>query len=207
VLVERKLGALARIDGVYAPATGRLRSIVAGYLHGNTGGTDYTVLGGVFRGDKAIGFDFSRGIGGLGLRGEATFTRPDSGSSYGRALLGADYGFSNTLNLTAELYYNGQGTSDQARYDLTAFLSGRVLGVAQHYGAVAVSYEITPLVKIAAYGVLNVDDRSGLLWPRLEYSATDNLDLAAGFQRFAGGLRSEYGRVNNLLHADVRWFF
>jgi hypothetical protein len=207
VLVERKLGPLARVDGVYAPATRATRASVAGYLHGNARGTDYSVVAGVFRGDNAIGVDFSRGIGGLGLRGEATITRPDSGASYGRALLGADYGFSNTLNFTAELYYNAQGTSDQARYDLTALFAGRILSLARHYGAVAVSYQITPLVKIAGYGVLNFDDRSGVLWPRLEYSATGNLDLAAGIQRFAGGLRSEYGRFNNLLHAEIRWFF
>ena len=51
-----------------------------------------------------------------------------------------------------------------------------MLNLARHYGAIAASYEITPLVKIAAYGVLNADDRSGVLWPRLEYSAAANLD-------------------------------
>lgn len=207
VLVERKLGALARIDGVYAPAIGRARSIAAGYMHGNARGMDYSVLAGTFRGDNAVGVDFSRGIGGLGLRGEATMTRPDSGSSYGRALLGADYGFPNTLNLTAELYYNGQGASDQTRYDLAGLFAGRILNVARHYGAMAASYQITPLVKISGYAVLNVDDRSGVVWPHLQYSAAANLDVAAGIQRFTGGPRSEYGRFSNLLHGEVRWFF
>ena len=207
VLVEQKLGALARVDGVYAPATARVKPVAAGYLHGNVRGTDYSMLAGRFRGDDAIGGDFSTSRSGLGIRGEATLTRPALGSRYARALVGADYGFPNTLNLTVELYYNGQGASDPARYDLAALLAGRVLNLARYYGAIAVSYEITPLVKIAGYGVLNADDRSGVLWPRLEYSAAANLDIAAGVQRFVGEATSEYGRFSNLLHAEVRWFF
>ena len=93
VLVEQKLGALARVDGVYAPATGSVKSVAAGYLHGNARGTDYSVLVGSFRGDDAVGADFSTSRGGVGIRGEATLTRPTLGSRYARALLGADYGF------------------------------------------------------------------------------------------------------------------
>lgn len=207
VLVEQKLGAIARFDGVYAPATGRARSIAAGYMHANTRGTDYSILAGTFRGDNAVGVDFARGIGGLGIRGEATMTRPDSGSSYSRVLLAADYGFRNTLTVTAELYYNGQGASAPERYDLAAQLAARVLNVGQHYGAMASSYEITPLVKLAAYVVRNFDDRSGVLWPRLEYAATTNLVLAAGVQRFTGRPVSEYGRFPTLAHGELRWFF
>jgi opacity protein-like surface antigen len=207
MLVERKVGALARLDGVYAPATERSKAIAAGYAHGNLRGTDYSLLIGTFRGDDAIGADFSSSTGGLGFRGEATMTNPAQGRQYGRALLGADYGFPNTLNLTAELYYNGQGTSDPARYDLAALFAGRMANVGRGYGAIAVSYGITPLVKISGYGVLNVDDRSGVLWPRIEYSEASNILIAAGIQRFIGGPQSEYGRFSNLLHAELRWFF
>ena len=207
VLVEQKLGALARVDGVYAPARGGMKAVAAGYLHGNARGTDYSILVGSFRGDKAVGTDFSTSRGGVGIRGEATLTAPAVGSRYARALLGADYGFANTLNLTAELYYNGQGASLPARYDLAALFAGRMVNLGRHYGAIAASYQITPLMKMAAYGVLNGDDRSGVLWPRLEYSVATNLDLAAGIQRFVGGADSEYGRFSTLLHADVRWFF
>ena len=207
VLVARKLGALARAEAVYAPPTARAKSVTAGYLHGNTRGGDYSLLVGRFRGDDAVGADLSTAIGGLGIRGEGTLTRPALGPRYGRALLGADYGFANTLNLTAEVYFNGQGASDPARYDLAALFDGRAINLARYYGAIAASYELTPLVKLAGYGVLNVDDRSGVLWPRLEYSAAANLDIVAGFQRFVGGPASEYGRLSNLLHAQARWFF
>ena len=207
LLVQQNLGALARMDGVYAPATPGRKSAAAGYLHGNFRGSDYSLLAGRFRGDIAVGADFSTSRNGLGIRGEATLTRPEVGSRYARALIGADYVFPNTFSLTAEMYYNGQGTTDRARYDVPAVFAGRLLSLARHYGAIATAYEITPLVKLAAYGVLNADDRSGVLWPRLEYSAAANVDVAVGIQRFLGGPTSEYGRLSNLLHAEVRWFF
>ena len=207
VVVERKLGAVSRVQGMFAPGTMRVRATAGAYLHGNVRGADFSVLAGRFRGDDAIGVDFSSARGGLGLRGEATVTRPSVGARYARALVGADYGFANTLNLTAELYVNGQGASDRARYDYAALTSGRTLNLGRHYGAVAASYQVTPLVKTALYGVANVGDRSGVLWPRIEYSASSNLDLVLGLQRFHGSETSEYGRLSNLLHGELRWFF
>lgn len=207
VLVEHRLGALARVGGVYAPPGEGSRSIAAGYLHTNVRGTDYSVLVGTVRGDKAVGVDFAGSRGGVGIRGEVTGTHPAAGRTYGRALLGADYGFPNTVNVTVELYYNGQGASDPTRYDLAALLTGRVLNVGRQYGATAVSYQVTPLVTIALYGVLNVNDGSGVLWPRVEYAVLTNVSLTAGLQRFSGGPRSEYGRASNLVHGEIRWFF
>ena len=207
VVIERKLGAVSRVQGMFSPGTARSRAIAAAYLHGNVRGADYSVLAGRFRGDDAVGVDFSSARGGLGLRGEATITRTAVGARYARALLGADYGFANTLNLTAELYVNGQGESNSARYDYQALVSGRMLNLGRYYAAVAASYQITPLVRAAIYDVANAADGSGVLWPRLEYSAMSNLDLGLGLQRFLGSETSEYGRLRNLLHGEVHWFF
>ena len=207
VLIEQKLGALGRVSGMYVPSTDRLKSVGAGYIHGNVRGTDYSVLIGSVRGDDALGVNFSSSVSGLGLRGEFTATRPDSAARYARALLGADYGFENSLNVTIEAYYNGRGASDPARYDLNALLAGRALNLGRWYSGVAVSYEVTPLVKLGGYGVLNAGDGSLVLWPRVEWSAKANLALVAGIQQFTGGTRSEYGRLNTLVHCEARWFF
>jgi hypothetical protein len=207
VLVEQKLGALGRVSGMYVPSTNRLRSVAAGYVHGNVRGTDYSVVVGDFRGEYTLGASFSSSIGGLGFRGEAIATRPDSSTRYARVLLGADYAFVNSLNVTAEAYYNGQGPVDPERYDPNAVLSGRSVNLGRWYGALAASYELTPLIKGKAYGVWNAGDGSLVLWPRLEWSARADLDLVAGVQHFTGGARSEYGRLSSLAHAEVRWFF
>ena len=207
LVVDQKLGAVGRAEGIYVPATSRLSSVCAGYLHGNVRGADYSLLIGRVRGTDAIGIDLSTSRGGLGIRGEATESRPEGEARYARLLIGADYGFANTATITLEGYYNGQGTSDPARYDVAGVLAGRVLNVARWYGGIGGTYQVTPLVKAALYGVLNGDDRSGVVWPRVEWSARSDVDLVAGIQRFIGGSITEYGRMSNLFHAEARWFF
>ena len=207
VVVEQKLGALGRLTGIYVPHTSRLAAVGAAYAHGNLRGADYSVLAGDFRGDAVLGADISTSRGGLGLRGEATTTRSAAGQRYARVLVGADYGFTNTVRLTGEAYHNGRGATDPARYDVAGVLSGRVLSVARWYAGGSASYEVTPLVKVGAYGVVNASDGSTVLWPRLEWSVRPNLDLAGGVQLFAGARRSEYGRLDALLHSEARWYF
>ena len=207
VLGERRLGALGKVNAVFAPATARSGAAYAGYVHGNVRGTDYSLTVGNFRGERVVGADFAGRAGGLGIRGEATATRPDSGRRFVRVLLGADYGFPNTVTVSGELYYNGQGATDPARYDFPAFFEGRIRSLARRYSAVATTYEITPLLEVFAYGILNIDDGSGLLWPGFEYSVSSNVDISGGIQAFAGGTGSEYGRFRDVLHVQFKCFF
>lgn len=207
VLLERKLGPLARVAVVHAPATDRSASATAAYLHGNARGTDYSVVLGDFRSDDVIGADFAGRVGELGVRGEATYTNPEGHPEYARVLLAVDYGLPNTLNVSAELYYNGQGASDPVRYDFASVLTGRVSNLARRYGGVFVSYEITPLLRVVAYGVENFDDESRVLWPSVTYSVTSNFDLSSGVQHFSGDPGSEYGRLSTLYYAEAHWFF
>jgi hypothetical protein len=111
------------------------------------------------------------------------------------------------VNLSAEVYANGQGTTNRARYDYAALTDGRTLGFGRYYGAVATSYQVTPLLKAALYAVTNAGDGSAVIWPRLEYSAASNVELVLGLQRFVGDETTEYGRLSNLPHGEVRWFF
>lgn len=207
VLVEQKLGATSRAQLMFVPHTSRLDAVGAAYLHGNVRGTDLSVLAGRFRRDRVLGMDVSTSRGGLGLRGELTWTDPDSGSRFARVLLGTDYGFASTLTLSAEAFYNGRGSSELDRYDVAGVSAGRTLSVARWYGGIAATYSLTPIVTIGGFVIMNADDGSAVLWPRVEWSVRSNLDVVAGVQRFSGGERTEYGRVSNVSHASLRWFF
>ena len=207
VLVEQRLGALGRASAIYVPSARGMKPVGAGYLHGNVRGADYSVVIGTFRGDDVVGADFSGSAGGLGLRGEATATRSVTDKRYGRVLLGADYGFANSFTVTVEGYYNEQGATNEAGYDLSSLIAGRALNLGRWYGALATSYQLTPLLKAAAYVVVNAGDASMVVWPRLEWSARSNIDLVIGLQEFSGSRGSEYGRMHNLLHVEAKWFF
>ena len=206
ILAQQKLGAVARLDAIHLPRTSRLREASAAYLHGNIRGADVSLLAGRFRGDDAIGADVAFSVNGIGVRGEATGMRTSS-TSFARALVGVDYGFTNSLTLSGEAYFNGAGTTQTDRYDLSSLYAGKILNVGRWYGAFAATYQLTPLWKAASYVVANAGDGSLVLWPRLEWSVRSNLELAGGLQRFSGATRSEYGRLSNVLHVQGRTWF
>ncbi|MBI4195986.1 MAG: hypothetical protein HY526_13015 [Betaproteobacteria bacterium] len=207
LLMERKLGPLSRASAVYAPAHDRSDSSAAAQWHGNRSGVDFSLVGGKFRRDHMVGIDLASQIGSAGVRGELTSTRPETGASYRRAVAGLDYAFPNTLNLTAELYYNGAGASDKQAYDFASLFAGRIQNVGRRYVGLFAGYEITPLLKWNNYFVGNLADQSSYFSPSLTYSMKTNLDWTVGVQLFRGSNGSEYGRFNDVYYTQLQWFF
>lgn len=205
--VERKLGAVSRVGAVWAPAHSPQRDTLLGLWHGNARGIDYSVAAGRRDRDRFLGLDLAGQIGDAGWRAEWTVTRPAGRASHQRALVGVDYAFANTVTLTGELFYDGAGSTDPARYDFAALLAGRMQNLARRYAGLYASYEITPLLKWTNALVWNLDDRSRYYSPRLVYSVRTNLDLTLGAQIYGGGPASEYGRMRDLWFAQVQWFF
>lgn len=206
-LLERKLGPLSQLSLAYAPQHPSSASSVAAHLHGNLRETDFSVMAGQFRRDEVTGFDFSGRIGQVGVRGEAAHTRADADSNYVRAVVGADYVFPGALALSGEIYYNGQGTTNQRDYDFAAIFSGAEQNVACHYVGLYAGYDVTPLLRLNSYGIINLDDNSVFFFPNLVYSVITNLDLTVGVQFFHGSTGSEYGTFHDVYYAQLQWFF
>ena len=206
VLVERKLGALSRLSGVFAPRRDGSDSAALQW-HGNRAGIDFSLIGGRFLGERVFGIDVATQAGDAGLRGELTHTRRSDGTSYKRGVIGVDYAFPNTLTLTAELYYNGAGALDTGAYDFASLFAGRILNVARRYFGGYAAYEITPLLKWMNFLVVNLDDRSRYFSPVLVYSVRENIDLSLGLQRFSGDPGSEYGSFSRVHYASATFFF
>ncbi len=205
VLLGWDYGALSRLSVVGARQ--RSGDSVALRWRGNWRGFDLALTGGRFRGDEVAGFDFAGQLGLIGLRGEATRTRSEKDGSYTRVVLGADRSFANTLTLNLELYYNGQGRGDTRDYEFMRLVSGEVVSLARYYGAFFLGYELTPLLRWDNYVILNLDDDSRFLAPRLVYSPTGSLDWALGVQYFDGPTDSEYGVLETLFFSELQWFF
>lgn len=207
VLLEQKFGPLSRLSAVYAPQHDSSDSSAALRWHGNHAGVDYSLVGGEFGRDRMVGLDFASQIGSAGVRAELTHTRPETGTSYERAVAGLDYAFPNTLILSAELYYNGAGASDPQAYDFASLFAGRTQNVGRRYLGLYAGYEITPLLKWNNYFVANLADHSRYFSPSLTYSLKTNLDLTLGVQLFEGRNDSEYGQFNDLYYTQLQWFF
>ncbi|WP_071335148.1 hypothetical protein [Burkholderia contaminans] len=207
VLAEQKLGPLSRVSAVYAPAHGGANASTALNFHSNVHGVDYSLIGGRFGNEQVAGIDIASQIGAAGVRGEFTLNRATTGSRYQRALVAIDYAFANTLTLSAELYFNGAGTTNPSAYDFASLLTGKIESVAKHYLGGYASYEITPLLKLEGYVVLNLDDGSRFMSPVLTYSIRTNLDWKIGAQIFTGRSRSEYGYFHNVYYTQLQWYF
>lgn len=206
LLVQRNLGPLSRLSVVYAPQRDASSSAAAHYRT-NAAGTDVAVMAGEFRGDRVIGLDVVGRIGDGGLRLEAAATNPENGTDYARWVAGFDYAFQNTLTVTAEYYYNGRGTRDQAAYDFTALHAGVVQNVGRRYVGASARYDLTPLLRWDNLFIVNTDDRSRFYAPGLIYSITGDLDWSVGVQSFAGRSGSEYGSFHDVYYTYLQYFF
>ena len=206
VLIEHKRSAISRVSAVFAPVRNGRDHVLAQW-HDNLQGADYSITAGQVPDGRVLGVDAAGQVGGAGIRGEWTMTQHRSGGTPHRMLLGWDYAFANTLTLSAELYFDGTGSSDPASYDRAGLLAGTRQTVGRRYAGLYVRYEFTPLLRGESWLASNLDDRSVYLSPRLTYSLRENLDIAIGGQLFAGHPGTEFGQRRNLRFAYLQWFF
>jgi len=206
-LLEYKRGALSKLSLIYAPDPARRDDRWVGQYRTNLNGTDLVATYGKYWQDRIVGLDFATQVGDAGLHGELTSTMPNSGPNYRKLVLGMDYAFANTLTLSAEAY-----ASSQTRQELLAQFAqnpqlAQVQPFGRRYGGFAASYEITPLLKLAAYWLFNLSEHGRFFSPTLTYSISDNLTFAGGAQFFAGSSDSDFGRGKNLGYLQLQYFF
>ncbi len=198
-------------------------SALIGRAFANWHGWDVEVMGGSVLVDTRLGVAFSGDAGGAGVRGEIAWHHPrepypgDPTSDFLRATVEVDYRWPNSLQLFTELHYNGFGTDDPARYAALFFsprvVTGQIQNVGRVYAGSQISYELTPLLTVAAAVLVNLDDRSGLVNPTVTYSLSDESNLVAGAlvpwgaEPDGAGPRSEYGSYFTTLWVQWRWSF
>lgn len=209
---EYFLGTLTSINLVYALGETSEQNSLALRAGTNVGGYDVGIMGGSFRSDSVIGFDFGGNIGAAGLRGEATFTDPDSGSSFTRLVLSVDYSWPNTVYLLAEYLYNGgnlkgSGVSDAEIEARERFFNGEIITENKNFLATGLGYELTPLLRIDGVSIYDIDEGSIFLTPSLTWNALTNLDLTVGGQFFAGDEDSEYGDNDSVFFTSLKVYF
>ncbi|MFQ5605947.1 MAG: hypothetical protein ACE5HS_21970 [bacterium] len=201
------LGSLSRIEGVYAPGRKQLQSSAAFRVSSHLGEYDFSIMAGDFQSDKVLGGDFAGYLGGAGLRGEFTFTWKKAGDNFFRAILNADYNFSHDIYVFAELYFNGQGRTNKKNYEVADLFSGQTFNLARHYLALSGNKNLTPLLALSFYSIMNLNDRSCLLGPALTYSLATNLEVTASAYFFMGANDSEYGLLENSYFAYMQYYF
>lgn|GEM_PF-2010760 len=207
VLVEQKLGTLSQFLATYAPDPARQDDRWVMRYRTNQNTSDIAVTLARYWRDNLIGTDVATQIGDAGLRGELTYTSPAQGSAYLKALVGIDYAFPNTFEVSFEAYYSGQSEQDRQQTFAENPQRLQLQPQGSRYGGVRLGYEFTPLWKGKLYFLNNLADRSRFVSPILTYMLSDNINLESGAQFFFGSTESEYGRGKSLYYAQLQCFF
>ncbi|HJP31989.1 MAG TPA: hypothetical protein QGF95_15705 [Candidatus Latescibacteria bacterium] len=200
VRVSVPLGRLSSVEAIHDPGGDR----TGARLRTHAGGYDAGVVVGHFRRGLSAGGSVAGDVGETGLRGEMLF----EGFDDVRATLGAAHGWAwHNVALSAEIHFDGSGSSDPAGYDWLGLVRGHRLTLARRYAAITATGLAHPLLRLAITGLANIDDGSRLLQPTLFWDAGQSLDVRLAAQWYAGAADSELGsRSDGLLAILTRHF-
>ena len=139
-------------------------------------------------------------------------------NNYLMNVLGVNYRFDNSLQITAEHLFNGIGDSNNLDASNIRYKNGVSTSLNNHLSGVSLSYEFNPLLVGRYDSKLAWEDSSQQHNFSFIRSITDNVDLIAGGQINIGdrpngdnwqnpNIQSEFGRLTNSLNFELKCYF
>jgi hypothetical protein len=133
-------------------------------------------------------------------------------------VLGINYRFNNSLQITAEHLFNGIGDSDNLDASNIRYKNGVSTSLNDHLSGVSLSYEFNPLLVGQYDAKLAWDDSSHQHNFSFVRSITDNVDFIAGGQINIGdrpngtnwqnpNIQSEFGRLSDKFYLELKCYF
>ena len=159
---------------------------------------------------QRIGGSLVGEILGVGIWGEGLWDLEDQPIDFNEYLVGFDYTFDFRTYLMVEYYYNGGGVADRASLQFNDFLyslSGQAHSLMQDYAFVVVYQPLTDLISLGLLGFANLNDKSYMLAPSLEWSAFENVSISLLVSYAQGGQDSEFGLQEWGLRLRLRAYF
>ncbi len=199
-------------SGTSTTALGRFKSVVGGWEVGGWAGILFD--------DAVAALSLTGDFVGTSLRSEFQ-VRDIAGQTFGRWSIGFDRNFligDNDLFAILEYQYDGFGASGSDQFVPTIatpmFRRGELQVLAEHAGALQVSYQPHPLLSLGMLTMASLSDGSVLFVPSIGYSAGSELSLSAGAFMGVGsettplGLPdSEFGAAPTTLYVSASTFF
>ena len=192
--------------------------------------TDYALLYKKEPEGHRVGIELDGEIGSVNFYDEITYLWgseeiPMPGSYQGNLLknylmnvLGVNYRFDNSLQITAEHLFNGIGDSNNLDASNIRYKNGVSTSLNNHLSGVSLSYEFNPLLVGRYDSKLAWEDSSQQHNFSFIRSITDNVDLIAGGQINIGdrpngtnwqnpNIQSEFGRLTNSFYFELKCYF
>ena len=192
--------------------------------------TDYALLYKKEPEGHRVGIELDGEIGSVNFYDEITYLWgseeiPMPGSYQGNLLknylmnvLGVNYRFDNSLQITAEHLFNGIGDSNNLDASNIRYKNGVSTSLNNHLSGVSLSYEFNPLLVGRYDSKLAWKDSSQQHNFSFIRSVTDNVDLIAGGQINIGdrpngtnwqnpNIQSEFGRLSDTFYLELKCYF
>ena len=192
--------------------------------------TDYALLYKRESEGHRIGIEVDGEIGSVNFYDEITYLWGSEkismpGSYQGNLLknylmnvLGVNYRFNNSLQITVEHLFNGIGDSDNLDASNIRYKNGVSTSLNDHLSGVSLSYEFNPLLVGQYDAKLAWDDSSHQHNFSFVRSITDNVDFIAGGQINVGdrptgtnwqnpNIQSEFGRLSDKFYLELKCYF
>ena len=173
---------------------------------------DFQFLTGQTGPDNVAGIGWAGDIRGGGFRGEVSWFFPRNGEVQSKesviASVSGDYTFRNNLYVHGGFLFNSQDTTISKGlplFDLN--LSVKNMSISKYSCFLQASYPVTPLFKVGASSIINLEDSSLYLGPTITWSLSNNVELSFIGQLFFGDMKTEYGDTGKALSARLKWAF
>ena len=218
-------GPFTEIEAVVRPTETAFGTTVTalGRVQTSKGGWAFGTWAGILH-DQPAGALFATGaLKATAIRAELAIREHPNAEVTMRGAIGLDRFFTpggKNLYFAVELQYDGFGAQNTSKLLETInskpFIHGDMQTIGQWTVASQLSYQVHPLVGVSGLTLVNARDRSMLVSPGLNWSATSSLTVTAAAFRGLGaelaspgtlGLGSEYGFIPAIGYVSTSWFF
>ena len=213
LVVQGYYGLFTDLQMAWAPR----RNILTGHVSGNESsmagkakwsamGSDWDLMAARHYKDTVLGAGMVRYVMNAAWRTDITYSAHDGNFSGGTfsGVTNLDYSWvwaGHNFYGLCELYYNGFGHADPMNSMLDADLlirmdRGEIFTLGRWYATGQVQFEAHPLVNLFLSTILNLDDASLLLQPRISWDVLASLNLLAGVDIPTGPNNTEFGGLD-----------
>ncbi len=170
---------------------------------------NYSAILGYFESKPIVGFEVSRNVWGIDLRGEGIYSvntqRRDSNQL--NLVIGADYSLSKNVKVSTEYLINGKGQNCKCSYNLIQIKDQNISNLAKYYFSESVNWMITNNSNINATFVQNLNDNSGYVQLKTGYLISDFITLDLAGMLSYGNQFDEFWYYPSSIYFAIKYLF
>ena len=159
---------------------------------------------------QMIGWATVGEVMGWGVWTEGSLNSIDGDEDFAEFLLGLDHTFDFSTYLIVEFYHNGSGVLKKKEVMLQDYFSyflGETHSLMQDYLFMLGNHPMTDLLTLGFFGLANLNDKSAIISPQIDYSLFENISVSLLVSTGHGDEDSEFGLQDWGVRLRMRVYF